>query len=65
VVPFHRLIEPIDKQSCFFEVGSSSFESLAAYIASFGVDFEVTEPPELVDQVRRLASRLSRAAAAP
>ena len=63
--PSIGLIEPIDEQSCFFEVGASSFEGLAAHIASFGVDFAVTEPAELVDHVRRLASRLSRAAGAP
>jgi len=52
----------IDERSCFFEVGAASFEGLAAHIASFGVDFEVDQPPELVDHVRRLSSRLSRAA---
>jgi predicted DNA-binding transcriptional regulator YafY len=60
--PAIGLIEPIDERSCFFEVGAASFESLAAHITSFGVDFEVAHPPELVDHVRQLSSRLSRAA---
>jgi predicted DNA-binding transcriptional regulator YafY len=62
--PAIGLVEPIDQRSCFFEVGASSFEDLAAHVASFGIDFEVTEPPELVDHVQRLANRLRRAAGA-
>jgi predicted DNA-binding transcriptional regulator YafY len=31
-------------------------------IAMLGVDFEVQEPPELVEQLRTLALRLQRAA---
>ena len=63
--PAIGLIEPIDEKSCYFEVGASSFEGLAAHVASFGVDFEVTQPPELVDHVRALSNRLRRAAGAP
>jgi predicted DNA-binding transcriptional regulator YafY len=59
--PSVGLVEPIDEHSCFFDVGASTFESLAMHLVLLGVDFEVTEPLELVDQVRRLADRYRRA----
>ncbi|MBZ5622642.1 MAG: YafY family transcriptional regulator [Acidobacteriia bacterium] len=55
------LIEPIDEHSCFFEMGASTFESLAMHLVLLGVDFELTGPSELVDQVRRLTDRYRRA----
>ena len=55
------LVEPIDKHSCYFDVGASSFEGLAMQLMFLGVDFEVNEPTELVDQVRRLAERYKKA----
>jgi predicted DNA-binding transcriptional regulator YafY len=57
------LVEPIDEQSCFFDVGASSFEGLAMQLMFLGVDFEVNQPAELVDQVGRLAERYRRAVA--
>jgi predicted DNA-binding transcriptional regulator YafY len=61
--PHIGLIEPIDEHSCFFEAGASTFESLAMHLALLGVDFELTEPLELVEQVRLLAERYRRATA--
>jgi predicted DNA-binding transcriptional regulator YafY len=60
--PYMGLIEPIDERSCFFEAGASTFESLAMHLVLLGVDFEVAEPAELVQQVRRLSDRYRRAA---
>jgi predicted DNA-binding transcriptional regulator YafY len=60
--PSMGLVEPIDEQSCFYETGSSSYESLAMHVALIGADFEIIEPVELVEQVRRLAERYRRAA---
>jgi predicted DNA-binding transcriptional regulator YafY len=54
-------IEPIDARSCQFRAGDDDVAWLAVRIAMLGVDFEVREPPELVDQLRALASRLGRA----
>jgi predicted DNA-binding transcriptional regulator YafY len=50
-------IEPVDGNTCWFETGASSFESLAMHLSLLGVDFEIEEPPELVGQVERLADR--------
>ncbi|MBV8631900.1 MAG: YafY family transcriptional regulator [Silvibacterium sp.] len=58
-------LEAIDESRCMVHVGAHSIEMLAAYIAMFGVDFEVREPPELVEQIGRLAERLERAVAVP
>jgi len=52
------MVEAIDDRSCWFEMGASSYETLAAYLVLFGVDFEVAEPAELVEQLERLANRI-------
>lgn len=46
--------------SCVIEVGSDSAEMLAVHLGMLGADFEVTDPPELVEAVRRLADRYRR-----
>jgi len=55
------LIEAIDEHSCLLNTGASTFESLAMHLILLGVDFEVTEPAELADEIRRLADRYHRA----
>jgi hypothetical protein len=45
------------------ESGADSAYQLAVWLGWFDADFEVTEPPELVDELRRLASRYGRATA--
>ena len=55
------LVEPIDGQSCFFDTGASTYESLAMHLALLGVDFEIAEPLELAVEVRRLAGRFRQA----
>jgi hypothetical protein len=47
---------------CILHTGSNSLETMALYIGLEGVDFEVLDPPELVDYVRALGTRLTRAA---
>jgi len=61
--PCIGLIEPIDERSCFFETGASTYENLAMHLSLIGADFEIIEPVELVEEVRRLAERYRRAAA--
>ena len=58
--PGMGLIEPIDSESCYLETGAPTYEYLAMHLALFGVDFEVLEPVELVEEVRRLAERFHR-----
>lgn len=42
-------------------LGAPSLEGLAVWIAFLGVDFEVVEPPELIDKLRELHARIGRA----
>ena len=57
-------LEAVDERSCILHVGSNSLEQIALYVGLKGVDFEVLDPPELVDYVRALAERFARAASA-
>ncbi len=53
-------IEPIDAHTCEYRTGDDNLRWLALRIAMLGVDFDVHEPPELVEHLRALASRLAR-----
>ena len=54
-------VEAVDEHTCLLRTKSDWLEWLAASITLLGVDFEVSEPPELVDHIRRLSTRLSAA----
>lgn len=55
-------LEEIDEHRCLLRTGSDWLDGLAIYIANIGVEFQIIEPPELIDRVRDLAGRLQRAA---
>jgi predicted DNA-binding transcriptional regulator YafY len=61
VPSYWGVIEPIDAHTCEYRTGDDDLGWLALRIAMLGVDFEVQEPPELVERLRALASRLGRA----
>jgi len=61
VPPTIGMLEPVDRQTCLLSTGAGSLEGLAMFLAMIGADFEVHEPPELIDGLRRLADRLMRA----
>jgi predicted DNA-binding transcriptional regulator YafY len=65
VPPASGMLEPIDERRCLLHTGSDWLDGLAIYIANIGVEFEVVEPPELIDRVRDLAGRFGRAAGPP
>jgi predicted DNA-binding transcriptional regulator YafY len=58
-------IEPIDARTCEYRTGDDDLGWLAVRMLMLGIDFEVHEPPELVEHVRVLAHRLERAAGSP
>jgi predicted DNA-binding transcriptional regulator YafY len=61
-VPAHwGTIEPIDARTCTYTAGDDDLRWLALRITMLGVDFTVHEPPELIEHLRELASRLSGA----
>jgi predicted DNA-binding transcriptional regulator YafY len=61
-VPAHwGKVQPIDAHTCEYRTGDDDLRWLALRVAMLGVDFEVQEPPELVEHLRALAERLGRA----
>ncbi len=59
--PTVGVVEPVDADHCVLVTGGDSVEIVAVYIGMLGLDFHVTEPPELVEQVARLGERYRRA----
>ncbi len=53
--------EPLGDDRCEYRTGDDNLEWLGARIMMLGVDFEVHEPPELIEHLQGLASRLARA----
>jgi predicted DNA-binding transcriptional regulator YafY len=54
-------LEPLDEHSCLLEAGADRLDGLALYIAGIGIDFEILEPPELIERIGRLAARFAAA----
>jgi predicted DNA-binding transcriptional regulator YafY len=61
IPPTVGVLEAVDEHSCTLRAGSDSLDELALYVGLSGHPFEVHEPPELVDRVRRLAGLLGAA----
>jgi predicted DNA-binding transcriptional regulator YafY len=61
-LPAHAgTIRSIDAHTCEYTTGDDDLRWLALRIATLGVDFEVTEPLELVEYLQALALRLTLA----
>jgi predicted DNA-binding transcriptional regulator YafY len=52
--------EPVDEHTCRYRTGDDDLMWLALRLAMLGVDFEVQEPPELIERLRELADRFKR-----
>ncbi|WP_049567398.1 helix-turn-helix transcriptional regulator [Nonomuraea sp. SBT364] len=61
VPPTLGTVEPLGERTCTLRIGSDSLDHLAVWVAAFGFEFEVREPPELVAHLRTLTGRLRRA----
>ena len=61
VPAYWGMLEPIDAHTCEYRTGDDDLRWLALRIAMLGVDFDVHEPPELIEHLRALALRLRRA----
>ncbi|MFE9676803.1 helix-turn-helix transcriptional regulator [Streptomyces sp. NPDC006259] len=53
-------VEAIDADSCVLVTGADTVQTLAVHLGMLDFDFDVTEPPELVAHLRRLADRYGR-----
>jgi predicted DNA-binding transcriptional regulator YafY len=62
IPPAGGKLEAIDEHTCLLQMGASSLDWLAMYLGMIRFEFEVQEPPELIEQVRALAERFRRAA---
>jgi len=63
VPPSAGVLEALDERSCILHTGSHSLDEITIHLSPLGVDFQVHEPPELVDYIRQLTDRLGRAIA--
>lgn len=61
VNPAVGMVEVVDANTCVLETGADSLDTLAVYLGMLGVDFTVTELPELVAHLRDLTARYARA----
>jgi predicted DNA-binding transcriptional regulator YafY len=61
-VPREIVIEPVDDNTCVVLARSNSVEMMAMYLGLLEADFTVTEPPELVSHLKKLAGRFEAAA---
>jgi len=55
--PAVGVVETVDDGHCVLVTGADSVEMIAVYIGLLGLDFHVTEPPELVEQIRAVGER--------
>ncbi|MEV7180415.1 YafY family protein [Kitasatospora sp. NPDC093679] len=55
-------LEPLDGRRCRLRTRADPLEWLAVRLITLGCEFEVHEPPELVEHLRALAGRAARAA---
>jgi predicted DNA-binding transcriptional regulator YafY len=62
VTPTAGVVTEVSADQCLLTIGSKSLDELAIWIAVLGFDFDVVDPPELVNHVRLLGARLTRAA---
>jgi predicted DNA-binding transcriptional regulator YafY len=61
VPPYWGTLSPLDDGRCEYRTGDDDLRWLALRIAMLGVDFELHEPPELVEELGALAGRLRKA----
>jgi predicted DNA-binding transcriptional regulator YafY len=59
--PWVGTVEAIDEQRCILDCGGSDVEDIASHLGLLQEDFEIQEPPELIDAVRAVAERYRRA----
>jgi predicted DNA-binding transcriptional regulator YafY len=62
--PAVGVVEAVDERTCLLHTGADSPNTLAVYLGLLDLDFEVTEPPELVEHLRTLTARYAGAVAA-
>ena len=54
------VLEPLGEQRCMLLTGAHSLDVLSFWLGLIDVDFEVLDPPELVEHLRKIHARLGR-----
>ncbi|HXJ20165.1 MAG TPA: YafY family protein [Polyangia bacterium] len=62
VSPSAGILETVDAKRCLLHAGAPSLDALAVWMSLLGVDFDIRDPPEAREHLRRLAARAARAA---
>jgi len=65
IPPAAGTLEAMDDEKCLLHTGTSSLDTLSVYLALIGYDFEIVEPPELIERIRWLTLRFTRAIGGP
>ena len=60
-VPQAVLVESLDDRTCAVHAGADTPHQLALHLLMLDTDFEIDEPPELIEVLRLLADRLANA----
>jgi predicted DNA-binding transcriptional regulator YafY len=60
ISPAVGTVERVDQRTCVLHTGADTVETLGVYLGLIDADFDVTDPPELVTHLRRLATRYTR-----
>ncbi|MFE7513980.1 helix-turn-helix transcriptional regulator [Streptomyces sp. NPDC057540] len=61
VGPLDGVLTADGEEACLLRTGARSLDFMVFHVMFMGFDFEVVDPPELVEAVRALRDRLSRA----
>lgn len=59
--PAVGVVQPLNDHSCLLFTGADQLETIAIYLSMLMMDFQVSEPPELVAHLRTLARRYAAA----
>ncbi|WP_204074686.1 helix-turn-helix transcriptional regulator [Planotetraspora phitsanulokensis] len=62
--PAVGVVEALDGHTCVLHTGADGLNTIAVHLGMLDLDFEVTEPPELVEHMRELTARYARSTAA-
>jgi predicted DNA-binding transcriptional regulator YafY len=63
VPPSAGVLEALDDRSCMLHTGSHSLEGITIHLSLLNIDFQVHEPPELIEYISQLSDRLRHAIA--
>jgi predicted DNA-binding transcriptional regulator YafY len=61
ICPLVGQLAPLDSQRCVVHTGAHSLHSIAAWLCTLEVEFDVVEPPELLEFLRGMNARIRQA----